>query len=343
MFTRSIVLVTLVLVVAMGTLPAQLGAPDLVAQVNPSVAAPRPVRNERPRAGQEVLVLRHQQLRKGAHDAYYRSSRDGVWPWYEKIGTRVVGQWLVVDERGGVGVTADDAYRLARYASFEHWRATRDPANVGLGGNGPNREKSLESGRDRTGVQTGSKGAYFLQGETATTRPLFMPAVAERYEAAGAGAPSAGDEIIAVRNDTAKAGQEVVELRYQRITKGAFNRFLALTHEAVWPWEEKLGARPIGQWQVVHPDAPSRTPDDPEFDEVVTLTRYASREHLESMRPDRAVLSGGNGPDWRAWRDALAAQAPLTNETSVEIMQGEMYYSPPLFMPPLAERHRISR
>ena len=139
---------------------------------------PRPIRNDEPRRGTEVLVLRHQQLRKGAHEQYYESSRDGVWPWYERIGARVVGQWLVIPE-GGAG-EFDDAYRLARYASFEHWRATRDTDNASLG-NGPNREKSLQSGRDRTGVQTGSKGAYFLQGQMAPDGPLDMPGLAEQY------------------------------------------------------------------------------------------------------------------------------------------------------------------
>ena len=335
--------VTVGLLVCLASLVAQPDAPALAAQGNQS-AGPIPVRNDRPRAGQEVLVLRHQQLRKGAHEAYYRSSLEGVWPWYEKIGTRIVGQWLVVDQQGTAASALDEAYRLARYASFEHWRATRDPANAGIGGNGPDREKSLESGRERTGVQTGSKGAYFLQGEYAPTRPLYMPALIERYEVVpGSGAPAPADELLAVRNGAAAPGREIVELRYQRITKGAFDRFVALTRDAVWPWEEKLGARPIGQWRVIHPGAPSRTQESPEFDEVVTMTRYASREHWQAMRPDRAVLLGGNGPDWRAWRDALAVQEPLTREASEEIMQGEMYASPPVYLPALAERYRIAR
>lgn len=307
---------------------------------------PVAVRNERPRAGREVLVLRHQELKKGAHDPYYRASRAGVWPWYEQIGTRVVGQWLVVerDDRAVEGGASDDAYRLARYASIEHWRATRDPANVRLGGNGPDREKSLESGRDRVGVQTGSKGAYFLQGENAPTRPLFMPGLPEQYERVpGDGAPAPDDSIIAVRHEAARAGREIVELRYQRIAKGAFDRFVAGTRDAVWPWEEKLGARPIGQWKVIYPDAPGRTKESADYDEVVTLTRYASRDHWLAMRPARAVLLGGNGPDEQAWRAAADAQSRETRETSIELMQGEMYNSPPIFNPPLTERYRLQR
>jgi hypothetical protein len=319
--------------------------PRLIAQPVRSPTAPVAVRNDRPHAGQEVLVLRHQALKKGAHETYYRASLAGVWPWYEQIGTRIVGQWLVV-ERDGTSVAAaaaEDAYRLARYASVEHWRATRDGQNAQLGGNGPSRDRSLESGRDRTGVQTGSNGAYFLQGQTAQTRPLYMPGLAERYERVGETAPSPTDEIIAVRTDAARPGQEIVELRYQRIEKGAFERFVTGTRDAVWPWEEKLGARPLGQWKVIFPEAPSRTKESPDYDEVITMTRYASREHWLAMAPERAVLLGGNGPDWRDWRAAFEANARLTKQTSVELMQGEMYYSPPIFTPPLPERYRLAR
>ena len=305
-------------------------------------AKPIAVRNQTPQAGREVLILRHQQLKKGAHDDYYRASRAGVWPWYEKIGTRIVGQWLVFNPDGGAPTTADDAYRLARYASFEHWRATRDPANVSLGGNGGDQAKSLESGRERGDVQTGSKGAYFLQGEYADTRPLYMPGLPESYERVD-GTATPGDEVIAMRTAAAQTGQEILELRYQHIAKGAFDRFVAETIAAVWPWEEKLGARPIGQWRVIYPAAPSRTREAADFDEVVTMTRFASYAHWQAMRPERAVLLGGNGPDWRRWRSALEAQAALTREISVEFLQGEMYYSPPVFTPSLSERYRMIR
>jgi hypothetical protein len=310
------------------------------ARASQQPAAPVAVRNERPREGTEVLVLRHQQLRKGAHDAYYRSSLDGVWPWFEKIGTRIVGQWMVIspDEPA-----ADHAYRLARYASLEHWRATRDPANVRLGGDGGDREKSLQAGRDRGGVQTGSKGAYFLQGANAATRPLFMPGLDEVYERETGVSAAPADPVIAMRSDAASAGVEVVELRYQRIAKGRFDELVGRTRDAIWPWEEKLGARPIGQWKVIYPDAPNRTAENPAFDEVVTLTRYASDAHRRAMAPERAVLLGGNGPDWRAWRAALDAQSPLILETSVELLRGEMYNSPPVYTPSLGERYRLRR
>jgi hypothetical protein len=316
--------------------------PPMTAAQQPSGAVPIAVRNQAALPGREVLVLRHQELRKGAHDDYYRASREGVWPWYEKIGTRIVGQWLVVDPTGRTATTRDDAYRLARYASFAHWRDTRDQSNASLGGNGLDRQKSLDSGRERTGVQTGSKGAYFLQGEFADTRPLHMPGLVETY-ARVEGKPSPGDVVIAMRSGAAQPGREIVELRYQRIAKGGFDGFVAQTVRDVWPWEEKLGARPIGQWRVIYPDAPSRTRESPEFDEVVTMIRFASHAHWQAMQPDRAVLLGGNGPDWQAWRRALESQAALTRETSIEFLEGEMYHSPPVFTPSLDERYRLVR
>ncbi|MGQ0732370.1 MAG: hypothetical protein ACT4QD_01810 [Acidobacteriota bacterium] len=308
-------------------------------------AAPLPVRNDIARAGTEILVLRHQQLKKGAHPDYYRASREGVWPWYEKIGTRIVGQWQVVNPTGagaGLTPTGDDAYRLARYASFAHWQQTRDGENASLGGDGPDREKGRESGRERVGVQTGSKGAYFLEGETAVTRPLHMPGLAERYRRID-GAASASDDVVAVRNNAAEPGREVIELRYQRIAKGAFERFVKQTRDAIWPWEEKLGARPIGQWKVVYPAAPSRSRELPDADELVTMTRFASYAHWQAMRPERAVLMGGNGPDWHQWRAVVAAQAAVIRETSIEFLEGEMYHSPPVFMPGLGERYVPAR
>jgi hypothetical protein len=277
--------------VALGIITVFLVLAPSQAQSPGGGTTPVAVRNARALPGEEVLVLRHQELKKGAHEEYYRASLAGVWPWYEQIGTRIVGQWLVV-ERDGVsvaGLPVDDAYRLARYASFDHWRATRDGANAQLGGDGPSRDRSLEAGRDRVGVQTASKGAYFLQGENAPTRPLHMPGLGERYERVD-GTPSTDDEIVAVRTEAARPGREVVELRYQRIRKGAFPQFVARTRDAIWPWEEKLGARPLGQWTVIYPAAPSRTQESPDSDEVITMTRYASRAHWQAMAPRRAVL-----------------------------------------------------
>ena len=302
---------------------------------------PRPVRNDVPSAGREILVLRNHELKPGGHEPFYQFSRDSYWPFFERLGARVVGQWKVTVPDGGNAQAADDVYRLVRYASFEHWRATRQGPDVALGGNGPAWEQGQQGLGERGGLQTGSKGAYFLEGVIAPDGPRFMPGIAEEYERIDAGRrPSATDEKIPVRAGAAVAGREVVELRYQRIRKGGFDRFAADTAAKIWPWEEKLGARAIGQWKVVHPAAPNRTTENPDFDELITMTRYASAEHRQAMSVDSAVYMGGNGPDWQAWRSALDAQRAVTLDTRAELMEGHMFQSPPVYLPGLPERYR---
>ena len=150
-----------------------LAALTLCVRVETQTARPpRPVRNDVPRPGREILVLRSHELAPGGHETFYQLSRDLYWPFFERLGARVVGQWKVI---GGDGQALDDVYRLVRYASFEHWQATRQGPDVGLGGNGPAWEKGQQGLGDRGGLQTGSKGAYFLEGVMAPDGPRFMP------------------------------------------------------------------------------------------------------------------------------------------------------------------------
>ena len=174
-----------------------------------------------------------------------------------------------------------------------------------------------------------------------------MPGVTgEQYELVeSGGVPDAGDDVIAVRNEVAaRTGSELVALTYQRIRKGTFPRLLDATQRAVWPFEEKLGARPTGRWKVFYPDANSRTEESPDYDEMITMTRYASYSHYQAMQPGRTALHGGNGPDWRAWRDAVdeVAEQTLSADTRVEFLEGLLHHSPPYFMPAVAERYRLS-
>jgi len=309
---------------------------------------PRPVRNDTAKAGEELFVLRNHRLRKGGHEPFYQSSRDDVWPYFERTGPRIVGQWKVIQSEAA-SPELEDVYRLVRYASFEHWQATR--LLGGIGGNGPASDKDQWGRRDRAALELGSKGAYFLQGQLAPGGPYFMPALAEKYELVQPGQrPSAGEREIPVRMEVAQAGEEIVVVRYQRIEKGAFPRFVEMTRASIWPWEEKLGARPMGQWKVIFPEAPGvkersrgtsfMTLESAAYDEVITMTRYASKAHYDAMAPETAVYMGGNGPDWRAWTAALEAQRKLTLSTSAEIAQGFLYQSPPIYLPGVPERYR---
>ena len=196
----------------------------------------------------------------------------------------------------------------------------------------------------RAGLEVGSKGAYFLEGVTAVGGPYFMPGLDEQYERVDTGRRAATtDERIPVRLEVAQGGVEIVEVRYHRIQKGSFERYVSTTRTAVWPWEEKLGARPMGQWLVVHSPAPGRTKESSEYDELVTMTRYASRAHRDAMQPDVAVFMGGNGPDYDSWRSALQMQQALTISQSTEIAEGFMYNSPPKYLPGLPERYRLRK
>jgi hypothetical protein len=317
-------------------------------------SAPRPVRNDKAQPARELLVLRHHQLRRGGHEEFYRLSAENVWPFFEHNGARIVGQWKLTDSERTITPGSDDVYRLVRYAGFDHWRATRSAlssgagttggADVALGGNGPAQSRSIGGYSSRGELEIGSKGAYFLEGETATGGPYFMPGLNEQYDLVEAGRrPPATDARIPVRVDVAQPGDEIVEVRYQRIRKGSFDQFVGATRSAIWPWEEKLGARPIGQWMIVHPAAASRTPASPAYDEVITMTRFAGRPHREAMQPAAAVYMGGNGPDYDAWQAARVLQLELSLQTDVEIAQGFMYDSPPKFLPGLPERYQLRK
>jgi hypothetical protein len=319
----------------------------------PAVAAedkPIAVRNDVAKPRQEVLVLRNHRLTKGGNEPFYRASRDDVWPLFERNGSRVVGQWKVIESKSPAPSDLEDVYRLVRYASIEHWQATRFQTT--LVGNGPAFDKELVGRRNRAALEKDSKGIYFLQGKLASGGPYFLPGLQEQYERVDSNQrPELNDPTIPVRVDVAQPGDEIVELRYQRIQKGTYTQFVATTEANIWPWEEKLGARPLGQWQVIYPTGVNSaersrgikfmTTENPAYDEVVTLTRYASRAHFDAMAVDKAVYLGGNGPDWKAWSAAIEEQRKLTLLTDVEIVQGFLYESPPAYLPGLPERYRL--
>ena len=70
--------------------------------LNPAAATddnPIAVRNDIARPREEVLVLRNHRLQKGGNEPFYRASRDDVWPLFERNGSRVVGQWKVLESK----------------------------------------------------------------------------------------------------------------------------------------------------------------------------------------------------------------------------------------------------
>ncbi len=324
-------------IILSATLALSCAFPILGQQQGPA-DDPLPVRNDVAQSGDELLVLRHQKFKKGGHENYYRMSRDGVWPWFEKIGTRIVGQWQVVYPGDKpASEEYDEGYRLARYRSYEHWEATR--RGQSLGGNGPDYQKNGASLRARQHFVLGSDGAYFLQGHMAPGGPYYLPGLAERYEAADEGSTPKESGPWPVRNDVAWSGQEIVTLRYWKIKKGSFEQFHRESVEGVWPYFEKVGARVVGQWKVVHPEASGRE-ESPDHDEVLMMTRYASHEHWKATRPSIIAALGGNGPDYRRLRQALATRRSISSETWVRFLRGYMHHSPPVFLPGLRETYK---
>jgi len=307
------------------------------------------VRNGIPQPRDEILVLRKHQLRLNGHRAFYEASRDNVWPYFERIGARVVGQWKVMETEHPAAPQTEYVYRLVRYASLEHWKATRPQGAIG--GDGPAADQD-KVGRDaRAAIEINSPGAYFLTGAMAQGGPYFTPALDEKYELVNTQNQNQSPSLeIPYRMDVAQPGEEIVVMTLQRIKKNSFAEFTKLTSHDIWPWQEKLGARPIGQWQVTYPMQAGGDNDargvrllsgaSDEYDEVITLVRYASRAHLDAMSPALAVKMGGNGPDWSAWQDALKRQQALTISTKTEIMLGDLYQSPPRFLPGTAEQFR---
>ncbi len=281
-------------------------------------------------------MFRHQKFHKGGHEAYYRLSRDGVWPWFEKIGSRIVGQWMVIHpDESKEDPEFDSGYRLARYASYDHWKATRR-GHLLLGGNGPDYQRNREALQARSHYVAGSDGPHFLEGVTASTTVYYMPALEESYEPADRTSP---EEPRPVRNDINWPAREIIALDRWRIGKGSADEFIQRGVAKVWPYLEKVGARIVGQWKAVYP--PERGfPENADFDEVFMMVRYAGYEHWKAARPNEIAAMGGDGRDYEAFKAALDAQDRLTQSRTVAFLEGYMYQSPPKFRPGLREAYR---
>jgi hypothetical protein len=137
---------------------------------------------------------------------------------------------------------------------------------------------------------------------------------------------------VRVRHDVAQSGEAILTLRYFKVRKGSYPEFVAVSREGVWPFFEKIGARVVGMWQVIHPADTNRgAAAVADYDEVWLLTRYASVAHWRATR-DMARL-GGNGPDYRKAIAALARRAELTLATDVRFLSGPEWHNPPQFLP----------
>ena len=150
----------------------------------PALVTPHPVRNDVAQPGREIATIRYFRIKKGTFDVFLKTSQEDIWPFFDKMGARVIGMWKVFDPEGGEGPKReskdyDEVYLAMRYASTEHWRATRDGAQ--LAGNGPDWERCQKGLALRQSL-TLSQNVTFLEGALATNGPFFMPALKETYE-----------------------------------------------------------------------------------------------------------------------------------------------------------------
>ncbi|HYA15969.1 MAG TPA: hypothetical protein VEF06_00815 [Bryobacteraceae bacterium] len=100
---------------------------------------PHPVRNDVAQPGQEVVTIRYFRIKKGTFDQFLKASQEGVWPFFNKMGVRMIGMWKVVDLPGAPGPKRenpgyDEVYLATRYASLAHWQATREDAKLAATG-----------------------------------------------------------------------------------------------------------------------------------------------------------------------------------------------------------------
>ena len=147
-------------------------------------SVPQPVRNDVAQPGEEIITIRYFRIKKGTFDQFLKASQEDVWPFFDKLGARVIGMWKVFPAEGVEGQAKpsndyDEVYLSTRYASLDHWKATRDPTS--LGGNGPDWEKCQRGLALRQSL-TISTSVIFLKGAMAANQPLFMPGLREVYE-----------------------------------------------------------------------------------------------------------------------------------------------------------------
>ncbi|MEI7931962.1 MAG: hypothetical protein WCI21_02755, partial [Alphaproteobacteria bacterium] len=103
-----------------GQSPAPKAAPNR-AVAKSKAGTTGPVRNLAAQKGEEIVTIRYFKIKKGSFPQFLTVSQNGVWPYFEKIGARIVGMWQVIPDPEGASVAADydEAYLMTRYASLE--------------------------------------------------------------------------------------------------------------------------------------------------------------------------------------------------------------------------------
>jgi len=143
--------------------------------------SPIPIRNDVAQPSQPIVTKRYWKIKKGSFPNFLQASQEGVWPFFEKIGSRIVGMWMVVHPEGTgsqPSLDYDEVYLMTQYASSEHWKASRKMEE--MGGNGPDWVKARKAIAYRRSV-TIETNLEFLQGSTWHNPPYYMPGLGESY------------------------------------------------------------------------------------------------------------------------------------------------------------------
>jgi hypothetical protein len=161
--------------------PTQLPPNNNPIQMNRDAAATRgPVRNLAAQPGEEIVTIRYWKIRKGGFPQFLEASQKGIWPFFEKIGARIVGMWQVIPgpDQPPASPDYDEVYLTTRYASLEHWAATRDAA--AMGGDGPDYAELQKALAVRQSLTIETR-VTFLKGATGPLGPVFMPGTGEKF------------------------------------------------------------------------------------------------------------------------------------------------------------------
>ena len=80
---------------------------------------PRPVRNDVAQPGREIVTIRYFRIKKGTFDVFLKTSQEDIWPFFDKMGARVVGMWKVFDADENPGPTNGPFYMPALKESYQ--------------------------------------------------------------------------------------------------------------------------------------------------------------------------------------------------------------------------------
>lgn len=181
---RSLLAAALLALTACATAPAaqtQLPPNNNPVQMNRDGPASRgPVRNLSPQPGEEITTIRYWKIKKGGFPQFLEASQKGIWPFFEKIGARIVGMWQVIPgpNQPPASPDYDEVYLTTRYASLEHWAATRDAA--AMGGDGPDYAELQKALAIRQSLTIETK-VTFLKGVVGPLPPVYMPGTGEKF------------------------------------------------------------------------------------------------------------------------------------------------------------------